>query len=43
MSTPQKAPLSISTIYRPKAGTIPIMPRGEESLEGLYVNLKPDR
>lgn len=25
MSTPQKAPLSISTIYRPKAGTVPIM------------------
>lgn len=25
MSTPQKAPLSISTIYRQKAGTVPII------------------
>jgi len=26
MSTPQKAPLSIYTIYRLKVGTVPIMP-----------------
>lgn len=35
MSTPQKAPHSISTIYRLKAGTVPIIPKNGVQVHGF--------
>lgn len=35
MSTPQKAPHSISTIYRLKAGTVPIIDLSEEKIKQI--------